>query len=163
MAIPADPNQELYSPEQAGDPQDITTAPYREAVGSLMYLSAATRPDITFAVNQASRFLENPTTVHWKAVKRILKYLKGTINHQDLLQTQRDEEAARVQRFRLCGRSSDTSIDDWIYSETRFRNDIMKFAETTIRCVIDNECRVHGCLPDRDGDSSDEETRQGAA
>ena len=81
VAISADPNQELFSPEQAGDPQDIITAPYREAVGSLMYLSVATRPDITFAVNQASRFLENPTTVHWKAVKRILKYLKGTINH----------------------------------------------------------------------------------
>ncbi|KMQ90161.1 retrovirus-related pol polyprotein from transposon tnt 1-94 [Lasius niger] len=46
-----------------------------------MYLLIATRPDITFAVNQASRYLEKPTTTHWKAVKRILKYLKGTINH----------------------------------------------------------------------------------
>lgn len=39
------------------------------------------RPDITFAVHQASRHLEKPLTIHWKAVKRILKYLKGTINH----------------------------------------------------------------------------------
>lgn len=67
--------------EPAGDQKTITVAPYREAIRSLMYLSIATRPDITFAVNQARRHLEKPTTTHWKAVKRILKYLKGTINH----------------------------------------------------------------------------------
>lgn len=81
VAIPADPSQQLSLSEPAGDQEDITTAPYREAVGSFMYLSIATRPDITFAVNQASRYLEKPTTTHWRAVKRILKYLKGTINH----------------------------------------------------------------------------------
>lgn len=75
VAIPADPHQELA---QAGDQSE---APYREAVGSLMYLSVATRPHITFAVNRASRYLEKPTTTQWKAVKRILKYLKGTISY----------------------------------------------------------------------------------
>lgn len=63
------------------EPVDVTTAPYREAVGSLIYLSVATRPDITFAVNLVNRYLEEPKKIHWKAVKRILKYLKGTTNH----------------------------------------------------------------------------------
>lgn len=54
--------------------------PYREAVGSLMYLANGTRPDICFAVNFVSRYMEKPTEIHVGAVKRIIKYLKGTLN-----------------------------------------------------------------------------------
>lgn len=54
--------------------------PYREAVGSLIYLANGTRPDICFAVNFVSRYMERPTSVHVEAVKRIIKYLKGTLN-----------------------------------------------------------------------------------
>ena len=53
---------------------------YQSAVGSLLYLSTRTRPDITFAVNNVARFSSNPTTQHWTAVKRIFRYLKGTIH-----------------------------------------------------------------------------------
>lgn len=52
--------------------------PYREAVGHLMYLQTVTRPDIAFAVNVASRALEKPTKEHWRLVKRIMRYVKGT-------------------------------------------------------------------------------------
>ncbi|KAL6421481.1 hypothetical protein ACFW04_014068 [Cataglyphis niger] len=55
------------------------TASSPEAVGSLMYLTIATRPDITLAVNQASRYLEKRR--HTESLKQILKYLKGTISH----------------------------------------------------------------------------------
>ena len=48
---------------------------YQSAVGSLFYLSSATRPDVTFAVNNVAKFLANPTKEHWTAVKRILRYL----------------------------------------------------------------------------------------
>ena len=51
---------------------------YQSAVGSLLYLSSRTRPDIAFAVNSAARFCSNPTKQHWTAVKRILRYLRGT-------------------------------------------------------------------------------------
>lgn len=54
--------------------------PYREAVGSLAYLAKGTRPDICFAVNYVSRYQEQPTALHTVAVKRIFKYLKGTLN-----------------------------------------------------------------------------------
>ncbi|KAG7599495.1 Reverse transcriptase RNA-dependent DNA polymerase [Arabidopsis suecica] len=53
---------------------------YRAAVGSLQYL-ALTRPDIGFAVNRLSQFMHSPTTVHWDAVKRVLRYLAGTVDH----------------------------------------------------------------------------------
>lgn len=52
--------------------------PYREAVGKLQYISQGTRPDVTFAVNSVSRYLNNLGREHWLAVKRIFRYLKGT-------------------------------------------------------------------------------------
>ncbi|GJR50517.1 retrovirus-related pol polyprotein from transposon TNT 1-94 [Tanacetum coccineum] len=53
---------------------------YRQVVGALQYLTL-TRPDITFAVNKVCQFMHTPTEKHWSAVKRILRYLRGTLNH----------------------------------------------------------------------------------
>lgn len=53
---------------------------YRRVVGSLQYL-ALTRPDISYAVNRLSQFMHQPTTDHWQAVKRVLRYLSGTLTH----------------------------------------------------------------------------------
>ncbi|KAM0070796.1 putative RNA-directed DNA polymerase [Helianthus debilis subsp. tardiflorus] len=53
---------------------------YRSIVGALQYLTI-TRPDISYAVNQVSQFLHAPTTAHFQEVKRILRYLKGTISY----------------------------------------------------------------------------------
>ena len=62
-----------------GDPMSDPHT-YRSTVGALQYLTL-TRSDITFVVNKASQFMHNPTTLHWKGVKRILRYLNGTIYH----------------------------------------------------------------------------------
>jgi hypothetical protein len=51
---------------------------YREMIGSLMYVTVMTRPDISFAVSTLSQYLENPHTTHLKAVTRVFRYLLGT-------------------------------------------------------------------------------------
>lgn len=58
-------------------PDDATN--YRSVVGALQYLTL-TRPDICFAVNKVCQFLHAPTTSHWSAVKRIVRYIRGTID-----------------------------------------------------------------------------------
>jgi hypothetical protein len=54
---------------------------YYEIIGSLMYLASATRPDISFAVSKLSRFVSNPGDDHWRALERVLRYLKGTVSY----------------------------------------------------------------------------------
>jgi hypothetical protein len=60
----------------------MKNVPYREAVGSLMYAAMGTRPDITFGVTTIAQFMDNPGWVHWEAVKRIFRYLKGTKDYE---------------------------------------------------------------------------------
>ena len=51
---------------------------YRATIGTLLWISLHTRPDICFAVTQAARFCENPSALHWSAVKQIVGYLLST-------------------------------------------------------------------------------------
>jgi hypothetical protein len=53
--------------------------PYRELVGALTYLATTTRPDISFAVSCLGQFNNCYKEEHWKAAKRVLRYLKGTM------------------------------------------------------------------------------------
>ena len=53
---------------------------YRQTVGALQY-ATITRPDISFAINKASQFMQHPTDEHWVMVKRIFRYLKNTITY----------------------------------------------------------------------------------
>ncbi|GJZ93542.1 retrovirus-related pol polyprotein from transposon TNT 1-94 [Tanacetum coccineum] len=60
-----------------GSPVDQTR--FRGMVGSLMYLTAS-RPDLVFAVCMCARYQAKPTKKHFEAIKRVFRYLKGTIN-----------------------------------------------------------------------------------
>jgi hypothetical protein len=66
--------------EPRREDEDRTNQPYRSLVGSLMYLTMCTRPDLAHAVGVLSRFLEDPAERHWSMGLRVLKYLKGTVD-----------------------------------------------------------------------------------
>ncbi|WZZ37770.1 hypothetical protein YC2023_034029 [Brassica napus] len=66
------------SPTSEKEKEEMKTTPYASAVGSLMYAMVCPRSDIAYAVGVVSRFLANPGKEHWKAVKWILRYLRGT-------------------------------------------------------------------------------------
>jgi hypothetical protein len=54
---------------------------YLSAVGSLMYLATQTCPDIAYTVGVLARFNSNPGEAHWKVVKHLFRYIKGTLDY----------------------------------------------------------------------------------
>ena len=97
--IPLDPNGRLskqMAPTTEEEKEEMQQVPYREAVGSLMYVTTTFRPDIAYAVSQVAQFCENPGRPHWTAVKRIMAYLKGTLNHGIVFGKKEEEEALQL-------------------------------------------------------------------
>lgn len=74
VSTPIEPKLNL----ERGKEEKLTTKPYRELLGSLMYIMLGTRPDISFSLNYLSRFASCATDHHWKYLKRVLQYLKST-------------------------------------------------------------------------------------
>ncbi|KAJ9523409.1 hypothetical protein QJQ45_005317 [Haematococcus lacustris] len=74
-AVPMAPGTKLV---KEGDALDTAHHSYSALVGSLLYLSCCTRPDIAYAVGALARHLAAPTQQHWAAAKAVLSYLKGT-------------------------------------------------------------------------------------
>jgi len=60
--------------------EKIEEAIYRSLIGCLMYLTA-TRPDILHSVSVLSRFMHCASEVHFKVAKRVLRYVKGTLDY----------------------------------------------------------------------------------
>jgi histone deacetylase 1/2 len=60
--------------------EEVDATQYRRLVGSLRYLTH-TRPDLAFSVGYVSRFMQRPTMEHQQAVKRIIRYVDGTLDH----------------------------------------------------------------------------------
>ena len=58
--------------------EQMKNIPYASAVGSLMYVPVCTRPDIAFTVGMLGRYQSNPGMDHWKATKKVMRYLQGT-------------------------------------------------------------------------------------
>lgn len=84
VATPLEPGLKLPKDARnptAGETKEMEATPYREGLGALMYLVVATRPDLSHIVQFLSRFMANPGYDHWKALKRVFRYLKGTLEY----------------------------------------------------------------------------------
>lgn len=83
VSTPCDINKRLTKemcPVTLSEKEDMANVPYQEAIGGLLYLTQGTRPDIAYTVNMLSKFNHNPGRQHWEAVKRVMRYLKGTLH-----------------------------------------------------------------------------------
>ncbi|KAK6148066.1 hypothetical protein DH2020_018978 [Rehmannia glutinosa] len=65
----------------ANKTEPVAQMEYSRIIGSLMYITNCTRPDLAYPVNMLSRFTSNPSHEHWKALTRVLKYLKYTLDY----------------------------------------------------------------------------------
>ncbi len=91
VATPIDPRVQFNT--SGGMEKGIN---YPVAIGSLVYLAQATRPNIAFAVSKMWRYDENPSGEHWAAVKCILWYLHGTIDYVVVLGAGKETVSAFV-------------------------------------------------------------------
>ncbi|KAK2451463.1 putative mitochondrial protein [Trifolium repens] len=82
-------NEILLIKDEAGKAIDATL--YKQMIGCLMYM-LATRPDMAYSVCLTARYMERPTEMHVAAVKRILRYLKGTLDHGILYKPKAGDE-----------------------------------------------------------------------
>ena len=85
----------------------MRTIPYSSLVGSLMYAQVCTCPNIVFVMGMLGRYLSNPRSQHWKAAKKVLRYLQGT---KDLMLTYRRTSLLDVVGF--CDADFASCIDD---------------------------------------------------
>lgn len=77
IATPCDANVKFRRANHQNE--ILKDIPYQEAIGSLLYLSQGTGPDLTYIVNCLSRDNSEPTSEHWAATKRVVICLKGTV------------------------------------------------------------------------------------
>ena len=77
MRTPVDVN--LHQSKNNG--KSLSQLEYEQAIGSLMYEMNCTRPDIVYTISKLRRYTSNPGPDHWKAIVRVLRYLKYTQNY----------------------------------------------------------------------------------
>ena len=66
--------------EDAGSSPMVNNTLYRKLIGCFLYLTH-TRPDISYAISVASRYMDQPHEIHWRAAKSILNFVQGTRTH----------------------------------------------------------------------------------
>ncbi|XP_019431787.1 PREDICTED: uncharacterized protein LOC109338890 [Lupinus angustifolius] len=103
---------------QEEEEQPLNKTLFFQMVGSLRYICNS-RPDIAYGVGLISRFMENPKQSHLLAVKKVLRYLKGTIGYEILYPTNLDSSRSTLTGFSdfdWCGDKSDRKAQQSIYS-----------------------------------------------
>ena len=93
-----------------------------------MYVVVATRPDIAYAVSYLARFMSNPGPAHWEAVKRVIRYLKGTKDAKLILSGEEGPSPGR----RLIGRADWESRDIATPTETHKNTNMLSPATHSV-------------------------------
>lgn len=72
---------------------------YQNVIRGLLYVAVNTRPDIAAVVSILSQRITNPSRKDWTEIKRVLKYLKGTVNHKLKFGEQQEEHGLKLVGF----------------------------------------------------------------
>lgn len=96
------------------EPADIKS--YREIVGSLIYVTTCTRPDLSWTISKLSQHFSQPSVQHMITAKHVLRYLKGTAN------------------FELCYRKCKEKLKLEAYSDASWASDQIDRKSTTGYC-----------------------------
>lgn len=122
VCTPMEPGLKLEKPAEGEEVNDV---PYRQLIGCLTYLSVTTRPDIANSVNRLAQFNEHHSNAHWQAAKRILRYLKGSIDY-----------CLFYKNDKLSGSLISACVDaDWgenLVDRKSFSGFVVKFGEGTV-------------------------------
>lgn len=109
---PLDPNFNVSNEDAPITEEErklMINVPYREHIGSLLFLALYTRPDILFAATKLSQYNSNPEKQHWQQAKHVLRYLSATRDHGIVYKTGYQSMYCDTLRCRLggrCGRSA---------------------------------------------------------
>ncbi|XP_075650089.1 secreted RxLR effector protein 161-like [Castanea sativa] len=68
----------MQCPQNEWERKQLGGIPYASTIGSLMYTQTCTRPNISFAIGMLGKYQSNPRLDHWKAAKKVMRYLQGT-------------------------------------------------------------------------------------
>ena len=83
--------QEQNQVMMPNDGESVDKTKYQAVIGSITYAVTATRPDLAQALGSVNQFASNLSKEHWIAVKRILHYMQGTLNHGILISDQKEK------------------------------------------------------------------------
>ncbi|KAJ4764255.1 polyprotein [Rhynchospora pubera] len=98
-------NEKLMKDDGSGN---ADAAQYRSLVGSLLYLTT-TRPDIMYASGLLSRFMHQPSKMHYGVAKRVLRYIQGTKDYGLMFERNERED---IELFGYCDSDWAGSLDD---------------------------------------------------
>ncbi|RLN04065.1 putative gag-pol polyprotein [Panicum miliaceum] len=92
---------QFQSPRNQLEIDQMSSIPYASAVGNIMYVQVCAHPDLAFITGMLGTYQSNPGMDHWKAVKKVLRYLQGT---KDYMLTYK-----KTENFEVVGYSDATS------------------------------------------------------
>ena len=84
VSTPLEPGKQFH--EMSENESPANTHEYQKIIGCLTYIATSTRPDLAAAVGILSKYMTKPSQEHWKGAKRILRYIKATLNFGTIFQ-----------------------------------------------------------------------------
>jgi len=107
--------------------------PHTFVVVSLVYAQTCTMSNISFAIDMFGRYQSNQELEHWKAAKKVLRYLQGTKNHIFTY-----KKSDHLYRFRLCQLHGYKNVYIWLCVSFSRRSDFMEKCEVICHCYINH-------------------------